>query len=325
MNEQRIISFIKGFDKSASGLWQDEFGRYEVVMGEGILDSILSDADYQSAPITPPSRLFISENKRTIVSVGGFQAHNFGKQEAVRTGYSLITVPCPLSNDSFGTNRYSIGINEQRPSVESVYPVKTVFDIKRILQVDRSKSIVGIGEFIGLFYSMMDYSWKKNISFDFLAPYVVERIESLNSALKSENETSIISTLASSLVLKCLVMRVNRDHSIGCGIDHSFARCFEIDHGIAHGKAVFLGSVLSSALYPEWSCHGVSTSSLIKMGDRMGISPDDYKLMSHHPLFGLIGEALAIRPNRSFALLELSEERINNALHILRENGIYFN
>lgn len=324
MNELEIISFIKEFDNSSACVWEDGYGRYEVVRGYGILDPIISDGDYKLAPIAPPSKLYVSENKRTIISVGGFQAHNYGKIEAEKTRYSLFTVPCPLSNDSFGTNRYSIGIDEQAPSVESIFPTKTVFDLKRILLVDKAKSIVGIGEFIGLFYSLLDYSLKKDIEFEFLLPYVVERIEEIKNTLKSGNDASIISAIASSLVLKCLVMRANMDHTIGCGIDHSFARCFESDYNIAHGKAVFLGSVLSSVLYPEWDNYGLSTASLIELGEIIGITSDDYKLICNRPLSGLIGKALDIRPNRSFALQDLSRARIVNALNILEDNGIYY-
>ena len=325
MDEQTIISFIKEFDNSSSSVWLDEYGRYEVVIGYGIFDPVISDGGYKPIPIVPPSQLYISESRRTIISVGGFRAHNCGKIEADKTGYSLITVPCPLSNDSFGTNRYSIGIDEQVPSLESVYPAKTVFDIKRILQIDKSKSIVGTGEFIGLFYSLLDYSLKKNIEFESLVPYVVERIGIMEDAFKGGDDASIISSIASSLVFKCLVMRVNKDHTVGCGIDHSFARCFESDLDIAHGKAVFLGSVLSSALYPEWDSYGLSTSFLIEFGNKIGITPDDYKLICYRPFSDLIGKALDIRPKRSYALQGLSKARINNALYILEDNGIYFN
>lgn len=325
MNEQGIISFIERLDTSSSEIWEDEFGKYEIIIGYGTLESLLKDNKYIIIPTESPSKLFLSEINKTIISVGGFQAHNIGKQEAEKLNCSLITVPGPLSNDSFGTNRYSIGIDEQSPSIKGIYPIKTVFDIKHILEIELIKSLWGIGEFIGLYYSIIDYSLLINKDYSLLLNYIEKRIELFNSALKRDDESSIIRSIASSLVLKCLTMRVNHDHSIGCGIDHSFARCFEKKYNIVHGKAVFLGSILSSALYPEWSGHSLSTDSLIELGEKLGILPEDYSVIGYCPLNTLIRDAIEIRPNRSSALKLLTKQRINNAIKKLQYYGIYYN
>ena len=106
-------------------------------------------------------------------------------------------------------------------------------------------------------------------------------------------------------------MRLNTNHDIGCGIDHSFARVFENQLNMLHGKAVYLGSILSSFLFPDWDRWGLNTNSLIKAGKQFEIISDsDIIFLCDLDLNKLINNAIKIRHERSTMLNHLSKDEI---------------
>jgi glycerol-1-phosphate dehydrogenase [NAD(P)+] len=321
MDFQKIYQFARVAEGNISAVWEDEIGKYEIVFTDHYI-SLLQSEGHEVLLDMKHCRVLALNDKNYLVSIGGFLAHNEGKRLADIKGMPLVTIPTQLANDSFGTNRYSITDNEQSASIESVFPVKTVFDIPFIRGNGMEKSLWGIGEFIGLYFSIIDYSLKTNQDFDGLLSWIVDQLHDLDTLECEANDKIILKKIAILLTIKCLVMRANGKHEIGCGIDHSFARCFEKDPNIPHGKAVFLGSLLAYDLFPEWERYGLSMPLLIKMGKILGISRNDMDYLKSLNLQSLIRDAIQVRPKRSLALENIGggqEFRINRANKEIQE------
>ena len=309
MDIHDIILFSEHSEHSDEYSWEDTIGKYEIVFSDHHIESLLQSKGYKSLLDSKYYKVLLLNDPTCIVSIGGFQAHNEGKHLAELKGLPLVTTPTQLANDSFGTNRYSITDNEQSASVESVFPVKTVFDIPFLLENGMEKSLWGIGEFIGLYFSIIDYSLKSSQTFDGLISWLVEQIHELVSIYNDGNERLILKKVAILLTVKCLVMRANGNHEIGCGIDHSFARCFEKNTSIPHGRAVYMGSLLANVLFPEGEKHGLSKQLLLNIGKMTGIKKTDIKYMQSLDILALIRDSIQIRPNRSSALESIGSEQ----------------
>ena len=321
MDVQKIYEFANMAEENSSAVWEDVKGRYEIVFTSHFI-SLLESEPHETLLDSWHCKILLLQEPDCIASIGGFQAHNEGKRLADERNMPLVTIPTQLANDSFGTNRYSLMDNEQSASIESVFPVKTVFDIPFIEDNGMEKSLWGIGEFIGLYFSIVDYSMKSNRDFGCLLSWIVDQIQELDVLGHEKNDRQMLKKIAILLTIKCLVMRANGQHEIGCGIDHSFARCFEEDTAIPHGKAVYMGSLLANVLFPEWEQYGLSMPLLLTMGEILGITKTDIHYLQSLNLQTLIRKAVLVRPNRSISLVSIQDEhgrRISAASKRIKE------
>ena len=104
------------------------------------------------------------------------------------------------------------------------------------------------------------------------------------------------------------------------------ARVFEKETKILHGKAVFLGCIISAILFPEWNKWGLNLTILVKSGKKINIISDlDIVFLSKINLKDLVEKAIKIRPERKTMLDSLTvsyiEKRQNELIKL--QNGIY--
>lgn len=184
-------------------------------------------------------------------------------------------------------------------------------------------SLGGIGESIGLYYSIIDYCKKKQIDTKWDVLHFICQLFSEIISLYQIKNHECLKKIIQALVLKNLVMRANNDHEIGCGIDHFFAREYEDKYKFNHGKAVYLGAIISSFLFPEWEKWGLSTKLLLNNGLLLKlISNNDINDISSMDLCLFTKEALDKRKTRNSMLRYLSDKEIIDKQNIFR-NGIY--
>lgn len=319
----KIKYFIHKLTVDDYAKWHDCWGDYSVRIGDHLMLNYLGKegchflvSDFLDLEYDEP------DSFSNIVSIGGFQVHNQGKKEAQSLNYDLTTIPIPLSNDSFGTNRYSITDNEQIPSIPSNYPRYTIIDPQELEKFGICHSFNGVGEFLGLYYSIIDYALKDDLTPDEeCLSYIVENIEHFIRLLKDGNDREIIRNIAIVLVIKILVMRINEDHRIGCGIDHSIARILERDYKFPHGKAVYMGCLIISFLFPEWEKWGLSFSLLKDLGHSLGfLGKEDIEFLHQINIEILVREAIIIRQDRKTMLQRLSKEQMRTAQMYLNQN-----
>ncbi len=324
-------------------VWDDEYGTTLISMGENIAFSLLQNWGKDSinyavvlSPIiegqvaVPPNRRLASsfrEDLDCVLSIGGAQEHNIAKEFLLNTKsgkqQQLVTAPVPLSNDSFGTNRSSPSFKKvEIPSRESLYPSRILIDFALFEDVDDILHLRGVGEAIGLYYSLWDYySIRKSSPPESLIDDVEKSISGLIYSIK-DKKTIWTRLLALNLIEKCLVMRVAGDNQIGAGGDHLIAYALECYCGngkddncrkLSHGKLVYLGSVAMAALFPEWKYSFFSLENLIDFGMEMNILEHrDLNLLVDISTNGLIPLALRMRPYRLTSLSTLSSNRIKN-------------
>lgn len=323
-----LIYFITNLSTNNYAVWKDSHGCFEVKIGQGLIHEYIEKTN---------TKLFISDfikiNKsipakfNNVISIGGFSAHNDAKIEAQRLNIDLTTIPIPLSNDSFGTNRCSCGRNENISSFKCKFPEKVIFDLDMLIDFGLNESISGVGEYIGLYYSIIDFYLKNYNSPDkALLNFILNNFFELLVLIENEEKTEILKKISILLVLKCLIMRYNINHEIGCGIDHSFARVFEDELNMIHGKAVFLGSIISSFLFPEWDKWGLNTKFLVKSGKQLKIISDyDISFICDIDLYTLVNKAIKIRSERRTMLDHLSKTEIGNKQKVFNKsyNGIH--
>lgn len=311
-----IKNFISKLANENYAEWYDQWGDYSVQIGDNLVQHYLGKegcrflvSDFLDLKYNEPYDF------SQIVSIGGFQVHNQGKKEAQSSNYDLTTIPIPLSNDSFGTNRYSITGNEQFPSICSGYPRRTIIDLQELSKFGICHSYNGIGEFLGLYYSVIDYAQKDDITPDEeCLSYIIENVEHIIHLFNDKNERETIRYIAIVLVIKILIMRINKDHRIGCGIDHSIARILEREHKFPHGKAVFMGCMIVSALLPEWEKWGLAFPLLMDLGHSLGfLGIKDGEFLHQINIENLVQEAIKIRQDRKTMLQRLSKEQIRTA------------
>lgn len=303
--------------------WHDHWGDYSVQIGDGLLQQYLGK---EGCRFLVSNFLDLKYNEpyafSQIVSIGGFQVHNQGKKEAQSFNFDLTTIPIPLSNDSFGTNRYSITDNEQTPSIRCDYPRRTIIDLQELGKFGIRHSYNGVGEFLGLYYSVIDYAQKDDITPDEeCLSYIIENVDHIIHLFNDGNEREMLRYIAIVLVIKILIMRINEDHRIGCGIDHSIARILERDHRFPHGKAVYMGCLIVCLLLPEWEKWGMSFSSLKNLGHSLGFwGKEDIGFLSQIDMENLVQEAILIRQDRKTMLQRLSRKQINSAQQFFNQN-----
>lgn len=325
---KEIKAFIQELLLHDKATWKDEFGNFKVVYFNNFYkkwskfnDCKVIKSHYIKIPVDNIGKY------DKIITIGGFLVHNMGKIEAEKLNKKLITIPVPLSNDSFGTNRCSSGADEKEASYECVFPNKVVFDLELLTDIGVEKNIYGFGEYTGLYFSIIDYYLKTKKSPDIkLLNYITTNFFEIFNFYINNNYEEFLKRLSAMLVFKCIVMRSNLKHEIGCGIDHSFARVLEIDYGMNHGRSVYLGCILSSVLFPEWEIWGLSTTCLVDVGLKLNvIVPSDINLLKNVNVKELIAKAITVRKKRRTMLNNLSAERISENFHLFKSsyNGVY--
>lgn len=304
--QRKLISFSEELSQKREAIWEDEYGRYAVLIGNSILDKELE--------VIKPRRIYYSEeiqwnglldkkwayndHSTSIVSVGSFQSHNRARIECEKHSLSLFTVPAPISNDSFCTNRCSYQFN--KASQKCIFPQKTIIDLDLLMDTcPINVNALGYGEVLGLYTSVLDYCFTHSLSVptDILR-YLVHQCMIMEREFQN-NQRQFLSLLSAALVFKCLVMRINYDHQIGCGCDHSLALTLEDEMQIPHGSAVLLGVFLSLKLFPQWQEYGISISDVVSSGRKLNIIDADLIIKLNELDFSnLLAKAKRLRPNR---------------------------
>ena len=339
-----VFNFIKLLEDNSKAVWTDKYGNTSVIMGRDLLSELLHEWKRCSqnyvvvtSPIIkdkiniPSSCLFkkgFVEDVSKILSIGGAKEHNLAKEFLFKNEQNkfveFITVPVPLSNDSFCTNRFSSHYgNIVTPSLGSACPSKIIVDFDILTDIENNLNMRGIGEVVGLYYSIWDYySVRKlsppketisNIEYD---------IQRLITALRIQ-EKNWLKLLSIGLIKKCFIMRVFKDHQIGAGGDHLIA--YGIEHylkntesfseSFSHGKLVYLGSVAMAALFPEWEYGFFSLKNLIDVGIKLNlINYDNLNLLIYFFNKGIIPNfAIKTRPQRPTSLSTISQHKIKEA------------
>jgi glycerol dehydrogenase-like iron-containing ADH family enzyme len=341
-----ILSFLSNLSAKCSGVWTDKYCSTRITIGDNLIDSTVETAERESTgyyiKYTPIIEGLISQEMikasdlnisraSYLISIGGTNEHNYIKEycSSMPNRKKMICVPVPLSNDSFCTNRSSRLCDDVLvESRETTYPTEILIDLSILGKLEKYLNLVGLGEVIGFYYSLRDYSYTNNEQID---RSLINRLE--------ENITDIVDhlhnygnewlkRLAQSLILKCLVMRVMENNRIGAGGDHLIAYALEslnsrnnreADTRLPHGELVFCGSIVMSALLPQWDYKIFSLERLIAFGRENGFLHD----RTIGVLLGglnaqLIQLAISSRPNRKTILMSLSEEDISKGLLLLR-------
>lgn len=304
--QKQLISFSEELSKKRQAIWEDENGTYAVLIGNSILNGELE--------MIKPQRIYFSEKLRrrdlldkkwdynshskTIVSIGSFQPHNQARIECGKHSLNLITVPVPISNDSFCTNRCSSQLHVA--SQKCVFPQKTIIDLDLLMEsCPGNVNALGYGEALGLYTSVLDYCFTHNSSIPtVLLQYLVNQCRIMEQEFQRDQK-QFLTLLATVLVLKCLVMRINNDHQIGCGCDHSLALALEDELEIPHGCAVLLGVIISLKLFPNWQEYGLRKSEVISRGRKLNLIDADLIFKLNKLDFSrLLVRSKALRPNR---------------------------
>ena len=176
--------------------------------------------------------------------------------------------------------------------------------------------------FLGLYYSVIDYAQKDGIAPDEeCLSYIKEYIELMVHLINDGDERETLRYIAIVLVIKILIMRINKDHRIGCGIDHSIARILEREYNFPHGKTVYMGCLIVSLLLPEWEKWGLSFPLLMDLGHSLGfLRKEDIEILHQINIEDLVQEAILIRQDRKTMLQRLSKEQMRTAQTFLIQN-----
>jgi len=310
-----VIHFCSSLTQNSFGVWEDSFGDYTITIDkQNYLDKLRS---------IPNTRIFYSTNVKTllpdipkqnyenpplsVISIGTFDAHNAAKQYCSTNSVKLITVPAPLSNDSFGTNRVQSQKNHR--SMKGVFPSETIIDSNLISQFPYTINVLGLGEFIGLYFSIIDYYCirGKEIPLDIIK-HSVDRFET--NIIQKKCVKDFYRQLGINLVFKCLIMRKNIDHQIGCGIDHLLGGFLEPRLNIPHGHAVYLGCILAYMLFPEWQKFGLDINKLISVGkSNKWLTYEIIESLKEITLKKLVNGALSLRPDRLSMLRSIETDK----------------
>ena len=300
----KAISFCSNLPAHGSVEWTDEKGKYVISIENDLLGSCIIGECFEKIFISDyiDTRPYLSKYKFNcasrsdkVLSIGTFKTHNKVKKFCWDNNLDFVTVPIPLSND-FGTNRISrLGF----PSTTGKYPIKTVFNIYLINSTPILSNILGFGEFIGLYTSVIDYySIRSQKIPNNVLKYIVDIVTCFTDIFNYASQKRIHLIIAA-LLFKVLIMRISPDYQIGCGSDHIFALYFEKRVNMPHGKAVYLGMLISLLLFPEWENFGLNFTNMEKLGIQTGIiSKMDIETITAIAVSELLRNASRFRPNR---------------------------
>jgi len=333
-----IIQFLEKLEKTNSEIWSDEIGAVKISITEHLsIDKLLNQYGTYVSIISPLLKKISNtitnigsddlNNCRYVFSIGAHAEHNLAKERLfpipIKKRPYLITIPVPLSNDSFFTNRSSPHLADIRSaSRETIYPSETIVALNILSQLDRKLNAHGIGEWVGLYYSLRDWSTINEVSLSacFIRTIVNNTIDLWNSYHK--NEKLWLKRLAINLLLKCLVMRIAGTNDIGSGGDHLLAYALQdkietnkaLKQRLSHGEYVYLGAILMAALFPEWEYDCYSLNSILQLGIETGILRIKVFNYAINMLSDeMIEHALRTRAKRLTMLSRLSHAQIKNA------------
>ena len=314
--QTKLIKFTKDLIIKGSGIFHDGFKRTKIEIGKDILRNRIDKLEDCYLVTQDESKTAImnygidkfnflelsNPDKKTILSIGTFDAHNQSKQHK---GY-LITVPLPLTNDSFCTDRCNPPKGDA--SFRCRFPDEIIIDLDFLSQVPFEVHLLGLGEFIGIYYSIIDYSKSRNM------PVPINLLEFISDLFNKmikliiENEQEIfLIYLSAGLALKCCIMRQANDHEIGCGGDHMIADVLEENYKLSHGQAVLYGAIIMASLFPEWKQFGLSEEDLIKFGSTTALL-DLALFYEIKQTSSLINKAISHRPKRVTLLQDIHSQ-----------------
>jgi len=304
--QTNLIEFTKGLIAKGIGVFHDRYGCTKIEIGHGVLRNRLDQIKHyylvsQDESKTAIMNYGIDKNtyqeskhpdKNTLLSIGTFDTHNHSKQSR---GH-LITVPVPLTNDSFCTDRCNPP--KGGASFRCRFPDEIIIDLDLLNRVPFEVHRLGLGEFIGIYYSIIDYSKSRNKPLPVKLLDYISDLSTVMSKHINENEQNIfLRYLGSGLVLKCCIMRQANDHEIGCCGDHMIASVLEDEHQLPHGQAVFYGALMLAMLFPEWERFDLQKKKLIEIGKTASLfDPEFLQIVNRTP--NLIENAIRSRPSR---------------------------
>lgn len=264
----------------------------------------------------------ISENSKELLVIGSASDMSKAKEVSLANNLRLITIPTLLSNDAFATNR--VDQEDGCESLESVYPIETVFVTDVLQEAPIEIHMLGIGEILSLYTSIIDYmSTESNCLSEkrFGELYffnIVHRLLSIDR--KSISNESIIISLIEGLVYKTLLMRFQGDHTIGAGIDHILSRVLEKRFSWSHGKSCILSLIVSLLLFPNWQCYPFTPDLLLNRCIDLGlINQVDIELIANMDFKEWANDALILRSNRKTCLKNLNNHSFNFAKERFRK------
>ena len=345
-----VFNFVKLLKDNNKAVWRDEYGNTYVIIGRDLLSELIQEWKRCSqnyvvvaSPIIkdkiniPSNCLFkkgVVEDVSKILSIGGAKEHNVAKEFLFKNNKNkfieLITVPIPLSNDSFCTNRFSPRYgNIVTPSLGSTYPSKIIIDLDILNEIESNGNMGGIGEVVGLYYSIWDYYSVRKLSPPMeIITNIEYDIRKLITEVKN-SEKKWLKLLSLELIKKCFIMRVFKDHQIGASGDHLIAYGIEyylknmnkFSDNFSHGKLVYLGSIVMAALFPEWEYRFFSLKNLIDVGINLKlINYEDLDLLVYMMKKGMIIDfAIKTRPKRPTSLSAISQTGIRGSIVRLEE------
>lgn len=298
--------------------FNDGYGNYKIRKVPEFKNYI-EDKCYRTIVIDPKIDVFdfflISNYSKELLVIGSANYMSKAKEICEANKLRLITVPTVLSNDAFATNR--VDQDKGGESLKSVYPIETVFVTDILLKAPIETHLLGVGEILSLYTSMIDYLETESNSSTEIS---LEKLYFCNIARKvlcinrNNSNESIINSLIKGLVYKTLLMRFQKDHTIGAGIDHILSRVLERKFGWPHGKSCILSLIVSLLLFPNWQCDLFAPSLLLKKCiDLELINKAEIELLAKLDFQEWANEALSMRPSRKTCLKNLSRQSYNIA------------
>jgi len=342
---EEVYDYAKVIQIKNTNTWIDKYGSTKISFGPYLISNLIKKWNQKGTKyiicLSPLVRRYLgiekakirfigkySRNIKWILSIGGAREHNSAKEYLFSTDKScstkLVTAPAPLSNDSFGTNLSSPCFgNVIVPSRQSAYPAQILIDSSILEDMREEFNISGVGEVMGLYYSLKDYFAVRKLSPTRDLLLKIERSVQ-NLAIKLKTKDAIwLKLLAIALIEKCLFMRIISDNQIIAGGDHLIAyaidycsmnREYEHFSKLSHGEKVYWGSIVMAALFPEWEYGFFSLKKLIAFGFEIGIiEHKTYGLLEKCLKNGLIELAIKMRPNRLTILSSISQRRIQKS------------
>jgi glycerol-1-phosphate dehydrogenase [NAD(P)+] len=305
-----LIQYADRLVNVRAGVCASALINFDVVIGEGLVNQQMNDLEDYRLLIEDHNLRLIREHNlvaikniekenpdsNTIISIGSFHVHNQAKQKPKR----IITIPIPLANDSFCTDRCN-----QKPGRSSTpcrFPDKILIDLELLCLIDRKANLLGLGELISTYYSILDYCFSRDLDVPIeLLDYLSAYVKKTWLLLQNDDYQGFLRYLSAGLIMKCGLMKSNGDHEIGCGGDHMIGKFIERNYMLPHGQAVFYGAMILSLLNPQWRAFGLSAGCLQEIGKGASLfDPVIFQEIIHEP--DLIQKSIATRPNRPSVL-----------------------
>ena len=267
---------------------------------------LITTSNYKSVLLNESTKRDYDE----VIGIGNVSVIDVAKHLSYKFDKKLVIIPSILSNDSFCTDRVTGNCSR---SWRAMYPHEVIIDLQRISETPVKINCLGIGEFIGLYVSYMDYCVSQN---EIVDARVIGFISSSYKQLvgnRWENDTDKLKFLSICLIFKCLIMRLHSNHQIGCGIDHTLAKALEKMYNFPHGIAVCWGCAISLAMFPNWSNTDMSLSTFLKASSIIGQPIDFAADQLATNLESIVALAKEIRPLERSCINGLSNNQIKNA------------